>query len=93
MGSLAELNADFYSDLRGLLPRIVEDVFKEAENLQAEKCSISCSFMEVYNEQIFDLVKILITPALTREEDPPNPRGLQTRSLCLGNHRKKDHVV
>lgn len=49
MGNLTELNADFYSDLRGLLPRIVEDVFREAENLQAEKCSISCSFMEVYN--------------------------------------------
>lgn len=65
MGNLAELNADLYSDLRGLLPRIVEDVFREASSLQADKCSISCSFMEVYNEQIFDLVPLSVILAFS----------------------------
>ena len=55
MGSLADLQADHYADTRGLLPRIVEDVFNWAST-HPEKCSVICSYMEVYNEQIFDLV-------------------------------------
>jgi hypothetical protein len=49
MGSLIDVHSDYYSEHRGLLPRIIEDVFSERTSHTGEKCVISCSFMEVYN--------------------------------------------
>ena len=70
MGSLPDLQTDHYADTRGLLPRIVEDVFNWTAT-HPEKCSVVCSYMEVYNEQIFDLV---LPPALSSL-----PRNASTR--------------
>jgi len=67
MGSLPDLQADHYADTRGLLPRIVEDVFNWTAT-HPEKCSVVCSYMEVYNEQIFDLVHQLPYSFLHRRE-------------------------
>lgn len=48
-----------YHDLRGLIPRTLEYLFENIQNEIAETgvdYMIKCSFVEIYNEQIIDLL-------------------------------------
>jgi hypothetical protein len=49
LGSLADLTADPYCDSRGILPRLLEDLFESGRQRQGERQSISFSYMEIYN--------------------------------------------
>ena len=51
---------------RGLLPRQFEYVFAQIESF--EEVEITCSYCEIYNEQIFDLLDPM-QPKLTIRED------------------------
>ena len=46
-----------YGEQKGLLPRILERVLSEAESLRKSNktCEVSLSFLEIYNEELFDL--------------------------------------
>jgi hypothetical protein len=56
MGDLNELTRDLYCENRGLLPRLIEDLFNLATEQQTTSYHITCSYLEIYNEQIYDLV-------------------------------------
>ncbi len=49
LGSLNDLHNDPYCESRGILPRVLEDIFEEGKNTAAEKLKIVCSYIEIYN--------------------------------------------
>jgi hypothetical protein len=41
----------------GITLRAIREVFKQASDLKKEKhVTISCSFLQIYNEKVFDLL-------------------------------------
>jgi len=51
---ILDIVENIYSDTRGILPRLLEDLFKQVRSA-SNKVVVRCSYMEIYNEQIFDL--------------------------------------
>lgn len=43
-------------ELRGILPRFVEDLFEESNRQKLIEMDVKCSFFEIYNEVVFDLL-------------------------------------
>ncbi|KAL4478316.1 hypothetical protein ABPG72_009552 [Tetrahymena utriculariae] len=53
-------------DHRGLQPRVFEYIFKELEKFENSK--VKCSYLEIYNEQIMDLLSPSGSTLLVRED-------------------------
>ena len=47
LGSLPDLTADPYCESRGVLPRLLEEVF--SGSAEGQERMVSCSYMEIYN--------------------------------------------
>lgn len=41
----------------GILPRFVQELFSFKERAQYDQFEVKCSFFEIYNEQIYDLLQ------------------------------------
>ena len=61
MGDIALLSSDPYCNSRGLLPRLLEDTFNLSCAQRHTAFTLTCSYIEIYNEQIFDLVKLRLS--------------------------------
>lgn len=65
-GAIPNIQKTYIGDLDedrnfcGLIPRTVYHLFKEVqkESNQAQKFVIYCSFLQIYNEKIFDLLSV-----------------------------------
>lgn len=44
-------------DLWGIIPRVLENIYNFIESNKDIECSVSCSYLEIYNEKIYDLLK------------------------------------
>ena len=51
------------------MQRSFEQIFGHIENQQETKYNLKCSFFEIYNEQIIDLLSSSQNPALAVRED------------------------
>lgn len=67
MGDINELQKDTYSPSRGILPRLLEDLFNSTSQSQTTY-QVTCSYIEIYNEQIYDLVPSLLPSYLKTKE-------------------------
>lgn len=47
---------DIFSEDNGLIPRMLTNVFNEIEN-KNHKINVYCSFLQIYNEKIYDLLR------------------------------------
>jgi kinesin family protein 6/9 len=47
---------------RGLIPRTIQHVFKEIQNRQDRSFTVRIGYIEIYNEQLFDLLSTISTP-------------------------------
>jgi len=56
----------------GIIPRAVSHLFKEIERNQI-KCTVYMSFLQIYNEQIYDML------SRTKRSKPFEERGLKIR--------------
>lgn len=60
MGPLNSILKESHSDKKGLIPRIVKQIYLESSTLKNEKklssITIKCSCFEIYQETIIDLV-------------------------------------
>ena len=57
-------------DMTGVIPRAIEEIFRTAKNKSVLKCSIYCSFIQIYNENLFDMLRDAnMSQALTIRED------------------------
>ena len=45
------------SDAAGIIPRVLHSLFRKLENDESE-CSVKCSFIELYNEELKDLLAV-----------------------------------
>ncbi len=43
----------------GLIPRTIYELFKEI-NISEAKYAVYCSFLQIYNEKIFDLLQVYV---------------------------------
>ncbi|KAH9330715.1 hypothetical protein KI387_002823, partial [Taxus chinensis] len=74
------------SEGRGITPRIIEHLFEKIHQLQDEyarkheslKYSCKCSYLEIYNEQVTDLLEPTLTNLLVRED---HKRGVYVENL------------
>jgi hypothetical protein len=53
---LGDVSMEGDKEQRGILPRCFESLFKSVEQSRSTECIIKCSFLEIYQEQIFDLL-------------------------------------
>ena len=61
----------------GIIPRVINYIFNQIINYSEEKFQIKCSFIEIYNEQIIDL--------LNKEKNELNIRETNKGELILEN--------
>ena len=53
-----------------MIPRAIEEIFRTAKSKAVLKCSIYCSFIQIYNENLFDMLRDAnMSQALTIRED------------------------
>lgn len=50
---------------RGLIPRCITEVFSEIGHQYDQEINVSVSYLEIYNEQIYDLLS----------DEPRDPKG------------------
>ncbi len=60
MSRLNELHINPFSDTTGLIPRFISRIFMvlEKENMDKYKHCVYFSFMQIYNEKIYDLLEV-----------------------------------
>ena len=71
-------------ELRGLAPRSINQIFKEIASHIEYEYKVSCSYMEIYNDRIFDLLDDLSNPTQSPEfviTDDKEGRGVFVRNL------------
>jgi kinesin family protein 6/9 len=62
---------------RGLIPRCITQVFTEIGHLYDQEISVSVSYLEIYNEQIFDLLS-------DEARDPKGGSGISIQDDAKG---------
>jgi kinesin family protein 15 len=79
-----ELNGSFgryymkkEEESRGVLPRVIDYLFERSRNIEGSTLTFSCSFLEIYQEQISDL----LDPSQTK---PVNIRDLSDSVMVEG---------
>ena len=57
-------------DMVGIIPRAVRDIFVTAQKRNTMKLSVYCSFIQIYNESLFDMLRdpSMETPLTIRED-------------------------
>ena len=71
-------------ELRGLAPRSINQIFTEIASHIEYEYKVSCSYMEIYNDRIFDLLDDLSNPTQSPEfviTDDKEGRGVFVRNL------------
>lgn len=62
----------------GITLRAIREIFKQAQDLKKEKhITISCSFLQIYNEKVFDLLNAALLKKQTTK--PGQDQGLRIR--------------
>ena len=41
----------------GIIPRAIKDVFELSRNLEVLSLSVYCSFVQIYNENLYDMLR------------------------------------
>src|SRR5690606_33035558 len=55
-GSFGRYYAKKEEESRGVLPRVVDYLFERSKIMDGASITFSCSFLEIYQEQVFDLL-------------------------------------
>lgn len=81
MGTVFEGNWD--SPDTGIIPRALQDIFTKVRELEVE-CSIavSCSFMELYQENLYDLLSDKSREQSVCEIREDSTKGIIISGLC-----------
>jgi Kinesin motor domain len=55
-------NIDMDQNYSGLIPRVIHSLYKEMGNPEysGKNFAVYCSFLQIYNEKIFDLLQVKI---------------------------------
>jgi hypothetical protein len=87
------LGFDLKNEDRGIIPRSVHHILEYINTKICTKFKINCSYLEIYNEKIYDLLvtgKQLKTQNLEIRED--RVRGVYVQDLTLFTVTKQEHI-
>jgi len=45
------------NEMMGVIPRAIDEIFRVSKSRNVIKCSIYCSFIQIYNENLFDMLR------------------------------------
>ncbi|XP_007470329.1 PREDICTED: kinesin-like protein KIF9 isoform X2 [Lipotes vexillifer] len=70
---------------RGILPRALQQVFKMIEEHPTQAITVRVSYLEIYNESLFDLLSTLpyVGPSVTPMTIVGNPQGVFIKGLSV----------
>ncbi|XP_066101921.1 kinesin-like protein KIF9 isoform X3 [Saccopteryx bilineata] len=70
---------------RGILPRALQQVFRMIEERPTHTITVRVSYLEIYNESLFDLLSTLpyIGPSVTPVTIVENPHGVSIKGLSV----------
>ncbi|XP_045434734.1 kinesin-like protein KIF9 isoform X1 [Pipistrellus kuhlii] len=70
---------------RGILPRALQQVFRMIEERPSHAITVRVSYLEIYNESLFDLLSTLpyVGPAATPVAISENPQGVFIKGLSV----------
>ncbi|XP_026634909.1 kinesin-like protein KIF9 [Microtus ochrogaster] len=70
---------------RGILPRALQQVFKMIEERPTHAITVRVSYLEIYNENLFDLLSTLpyVGPSVTPMTIVENPQGVFIKGLSV----------
>ncbi|PNI80945.1 KIF9 isoform 3 [Pan troglodytes] len=70
---------------RGILPRAVQQVFRMIEERPTHAITVRVSYLEIYNESLFDLLSTLpyVGPSVTPMTIVENPQGVFIKGLSV----------
>uniref|UniRef100_A0A4W2GFA6 Kinesin-like protein n=1 Tax=Bos indicus x Bos taurus TaxID=30522 RepID=A0A4W2GFA6_BOBOX len=70
---------------RGILPRALQQVFKMIEERPTHAITVRVSYLEIYNESLFDLLSTLpyVGPSVTPMTIVENPQGVFIKGLSV----------
>eukprot|EP01114_Cavostelium_apophysatum_P001005 TRINITY_DN1086_c0_g2_i1.p1 TRINITY_DN1086_c0_g2~~TRINITY_DN1086_c0_g2_i1.p1 ORF type:complete len:968 (-),score=269.03 TRINITY_DN1086_c0_g2_i1:75-2978(-) len=90
--SFTMFGSDSDQDLKGIIPRSCVDLFASIEKLKGEgtETTVKCSFLEIYNENLFDLLNPSKTGALKVRETAT--RGVWVENLTQQNVETAEEV-
>lgn len=78
---------------RGLIPRALQQVFKEIEALSDHTVTVRISYLEIYNETLFDLLSTLLDAADTQMTIVDDPQGVAVKGLSLHHAADEEHAL
>jgi kinesin family protein 3/17 len=81
MGPLSSLEPNGNPDERGIIPKSIRHIFEslDSSDNRQKKFLVRCSYLEIYNEQILDLLSKDHTQNLAIKEDPN--KGIYVKDL------------
>ncbi|KAI9336156.1 P-loop containing nucleoside triphosphate hydrolase protein, partial [Obelidium mucronatum] len=91
MGTGLELMPD---QLRGIVPRAIDLIFQTISDKSAADCSLAVSFLELYNEELVDLLNPVIKhsrPNTASSSHSNNPGSSQSNNPNAPNIREDAH--
>uniref|UniRef100_A0A673U6H0 Kinesin-like protein n=1 Tax=Suricata suricatta TaxID=37032 RepID=A0A673U6H0_SURSU len=70
---------------RGILPRALQQVFRMIEERPTDAITVRVSYLEIYNESLFDLLSTLpyVGPSVTPMTIVENPQGVFVKGLSV----------
>ncbi|KAF6099654.1 kinesin family member 9 [Phyllostomus discolor] len=70
---------------RGILPRALQQVFRMIEERPTHAVTVRVSYLEIYNESLFDLLSTLpyVGPSVTPVTIVENPQGVFIKGLSV----------
>uniref|UniRef100_A0A8C9E2L3 Kinesin-like protein n=1 Tax=Phocoena sinus TaxID=42100 RepID=A0A8C9E2L3_PHOSS len=70
---------------RGILPRVLQQVFKMIEERPTQAITVRVSYLEIYNESLFDLLSTLpyVGPSVTPMTIVESPQGVFIKGLSV----------
>jgi hypothetical protein len=86
LGDAAELTDNALAESRGVLPRLMEHLFQKLTTANC-KYQVNCSYLEIYNEQIIDLVKHRLFSSTKRSGPTPSAKTASAASTSRASPR------
>lgn len=80
---------------RGIIPRALQQVFKEIDELSDRTVTVRISYLEIYKETLFDLLSTLpdAPAADTQMTIVDDPQGVLVKGLSLHHAASEEHAL
>ncbi|XP_073407266.1 kinesin-like protein KIF9 isoform X1 [Dendrobates tinctorius] len=80
---------------RGVIPRALQQVFKEIDEQSDRTVTVRISYLEIYNETLFDLLSTMpdVSASGTQMTIVDEPQGVSVKGLSLHHAADEEHAL